>query len=56
MNAPVQQYFIHPQFQAQRTATPTLPLTFRLGASAQIAAARIRAELLRIRLGTPVGS
>lgn len=56
MNAPAQTYFIHPQFQAQRTATPTLPLTFRLSAPAQITAARIRAELVRIRIGAPVGS
>ena len=53
MNVPVQPYFIHPQFAAQRTATPTLPLTFHLNAEASRTADKIRAEMLRVRLGKP---
>jgi hypothetical protein len=50
MNAQAQTYFIHPQFQAQRTTTPTLPLTFRLDANAKEIVARCRAEMLRQRI------
>lgn len=56
MNAPAQTYFIHPRFQAQRTVTPTLPLTFQLSAKEREAANRIRAEMLRVRRAAPVGT